>query len=267
MLRQRLLTALWGVPLLVAAIWFGDPWYTLLIATAALVGVFEFYRMVARSHGPPLIYLGLFFTLLFILSPHYAQDPRLVPLLVTLALTFSLIWLVVFYRRREEAFTSWAWTLAGVFYVGWMLSYFVALRRMDNGMEWVFFALFTAFASDTSAFFVGRALGKHPMAPSISPGKTWEGAIAGFLGAIVASSILAIVFDNLPLAYAGAVALGFVISLFAQLGDLVESLLKRNLGVKDSGNLMPGHGGVLDRVDSVVFVGALVYYYVIWIVG
>ena len=262
MLKKRILSALWGLPLLVAIVWLGNPWYTLLIASIALLGVLEFYRMIAPSKGPPLIYLGLGFTLLFVLSPHYAEDPRLMPLLVTAAVFFTLVWLV-FRSQREEAFTSWVWTLAGMFYVGWMLSYFVALRSMENGMEWVFLALLSTFASDTSAFFAGRALGKHPLARGISPWKTWEGAIAGLLGAIIACLILAIVLQDLNLGYQKAILLGFLISLFAQLGDLVESLLKRNMGVKDSGKLIPGHGGILDRIDSVVFVGALVYYYAI----
>ncbi len=263
MIRQRIISAVFLVALLVAATWGGNLWFTLFVAVFALLGVLEFYRMVAHPKGTPLIYLGLGFTLLFVLSPHYAKDPRLMPLLITSAVFFPLVWLV-FRPKKEKAFVSWVWMLAGMFYVGWMLSYFVALRNMDNGMQWVFLALLPIFASDSSAFLVGRALGKHPLAQDISPGKTWEGAIAGLLGAIIACLILNIVLQDLNLGYQRAILLGFLISLFAQLGDLVESLLKRNMGVKDSGKLIPGHGGILDRLDSIVFVGVLVYYYVLF---
>lgn len=141
----------------------------------------------------------------------------------------------------------------------------MALRSLDDGRNWVFLALFTNFGSDTAAFFAGRALGKHKLAPSISPGKTWEGAIAGILGAIIISLLFTIPSPlSLPLGYGKAVVLGLLVSIFGQFGDLVESLFKRNMGVKDSGRLLPGHGGALDRIDSVVFAGVVVYYYVIW---
>ena len=168
--------------------------------------------------------------------------------------------------QEEKAFIGWAWTVAGILYLGWLLSHLVALRDLDGGRNWVFLALFVTFASDTMAFITGRTLGRHRLAPNISPGKTWEGTIGGVLGAIFAS-----LFFTLPtplhtdLNWIQAVLLGLLISIFGQLGDLVESLFKRNMGVKDSGKLIPGHGGVLDRMDSVVFAGIVVYYYVVWV--
>jgi len=262
MLKQRIITALWGIPLLIAAVWFGKPWFTLFVAIWGLLAILEFYRLVAVSK-PPLTYFGLIWTLLFILSPHFKYE-FLTPLLLSSAVILSLICLL-FLPQKEGAFTSWAWTMAGILYVGWLLSYFVALRGLDAGRDWVFLALFTNFGSDTTAFFVGRALGRHHLAPRISPRKTWEGAIAGVFGAVIASLVL-VKLLNLPLSYGQAILLGLTISVFGQCGDLVESLLKRNMGVKDSGKLIPGHGGILDRMDSVVFASLVVYYYVIWAV-
>jgi len=152
--------------------------------------------------------------------------------------------------------------MAGILYIGWLLSYLVALRGLDDGRDWVFLALFATFGSDTAAFFVGRALGRHKLAPNISPGKTWEGAIAGVFGSIIVSLVLVNLL-SLPLSNVGAILLGLLISLFGQLGDLVESLLKRNMGVKDSSKLIPGHGGFLDRIDSIIFTGLVVYYWVL----
>ena len=270
MLKKRVITALCGIPLLITIIWFGEPWFTILVAIWGLLAAFEFYRMVAASKVSPLTYFGLIWTLLFILSPHLDYD-ILIPLLLTSAVMLSLIWLLLC-RQKEGAFIGWAWTMGGILYIGWLLSYFVALRggcpplaiTKNAGRNWVFLALFTTFASDTAAFFVGRALGKHHLAPRISPGKTWEGAIAGVFGAIIVSLLFTISTPlQLPLTYWQAILLGLLVSVFGQLGDLVESLFKRNMGVKESGKLIPGHGGVLDRIDSVVFAGIVVYYYVL----
>jgi phosphatidate cytidylyltransferase len=267
LLKKRVITALWGLPLLIAAIWFDKPlpWFTVLVAIWGLLAVSEFYKIAAASKILPLTYFGLVWTLLFILSPHFDYN-SLIPLLLTSGVILSQIWLLL-RRQKEAAFIDWAWTIAGILYLGWLLSHFVALRGLDDGRNWVFFALFTTFGSDTAAFFIGKVLGRHRLAPSISPGKTWEGTIGGIFGAIIVSLLFTLPTPlRLPLSYWQAILLGLLVSIFGQLGDLVESLLKRNAGVKDSGKLLPGHGGFLDRIDSIVFAGVVVYYYVIWAV-
>jgi phosphatidate cytidylyltransferase len=154
-----------------------------------------------------------------------------------------------------------------------MLSYWLNLRGLEDGRNWVYLAMLTTFANDTGAYFIGRARGKHKLAPAISPAKTWEGAIGGLVSAILAAIVIATVLELISVKvgtpfvfrYWQIILLGFLVSLFAQLGDLVESLLKRNMGVKESGNLLPGHGGILDRFDSLMFVGAVIYYYAVWV--
>jgi phosphatidate cytidylyltransferase len=264
MLRKRVITALWGVPLLIAAVWFDEPlpWFTVLAAIWGLLAVLEFYRMV-ESRILPITCFGLLWTLFFILHPHFNYE-FLVPLLLTSAIMLSLI-LMVLSPQKESTFANWAWVMAGILYVGWLLSYLVALR-LDAGRGWVFLALFATFGSDTAAFFVGRALGRHRLAPRISPAKTWEGAIAGLFGGIIGSLIIVAIF-GLPISYGQTIILGILVSIFGQLGDLAESLLKRNVGVKESGSLIPGHGGLLDRMDSVVFAGIVVYLYYTFIVA
>jgi len=274
MLKKRIITSLWFVPLLVIVVWFGgEPGFTALMVILGILAALEFYRMVAMSKAPPLTYFGLIWTALFILSRNSELltilEPRfnlslVTPLLLASAVVLSLIGLLS-RRQKEGAFTSWAWTIAGILYVGWLLSHLVALRGLDAGRNWVFFALFTTWASDTTAFFIGRKLGRHKLAPNISPGKTWEGATGGILGAIIVSILFFTATPfHLPLTYWQAIPLSILVSIFGQVGDLVESLLKRNMGVKDSGKLMPGHGGILDRMDSIIFAGIVVYYYVIW---
>jgi len=264
MLRKRVVTALWGIPLVVAAVWFDEPlaWFTVLAAVLGLLAAMEFYRMTAVSKVLPLYICGLFFTFLFIIYPHFNCNLNvpLLSLLLVAAVALTLI-LLVFLPAKEDLFHSWAWTLGGVLYIGWLLSFLVALR-LDAGRDWLFLALFATFGSDTAAYFIGKAIGRHKLAPHISPGKTWEGAVAGLFGAVIISLLFTLNIPlGLPLGYGQAIILGLLISVFGQLGDLVESLLKRNFGVKDSGNLMPGHGGLLDRLDSVVFAGVVVYLY------
>ncbi len=267
MLKKRVITALWGIPLLIVAVWFEQPlpWFTLFIAIWGVMAVSEFYRLVSAAKVSPLTYFGLVWTLLFILSPHFDYG-FLVPLLLTSTVALPLIWLLL-RRPKENALATWIWTIAGILYMGWLVSYLVTLRGLDDGRNWLFLALFVTFASDTAAFFIGTALGRHKLAPHISPGKTWEGAIGGILGAIGTSLFFTLPTALiLPISWGQAVLLGLLVSVFGQLGDLTESLFKRNMGVKDSGSLMSGHGGLLDRIDSVVFAGVVVYYYAIWVI-
>lgn len=265
MLKQRVITSVCLLPVLVAAVWFDEPlpWLTILLAGWGALAALEFFRVVKFSGAEPFTVFGVVFTLLFITSPHcswaYTNS-----FLLTSAVALPPIWLLA-RRRKEDAFVGWAWTLAGIIYIGWMLSHFVALRGLESGRDWVLFALFVTFASDTAAYFIGRAFGKHPLAPDISPRKTREGTVGGILGAVAVGLLLVMLLD-LPIGYLAATLLAIAVSIFGQIGDLFESLFKRNMGVKDSGNSMPGHGGFLDRMDSVVFAGVVVYYYVICLI-
>ena len=262
MLKKRVATAVLLLPLVVVVVWFNEPvpWLAVFAAIWGVLAAWEFYRAVTNSWQkvPPLTAFGLLLTLLFIISPlfdyHYLNL-----ILLASAVVLPAIWFLV-RRHREGAFLGWVWTVAGILYIGWLLSHFVALRELDFGRDWVLFALFVTFASDSAAYFVGSAIGKHHLAPGISPKKTWEGAAGGVVGAIGIGLLLVMLLD-LPISYIQAVPLAIAVSIFGQLGDLLESLFKRTVGVKDSGKAMPGHGGFLDRMDSVVFAGVFVYYY------
>jgi phosphatidate cytidylyltransferase len=259
MLRQRIITTVIGLPFLIAAIWFGIPWLSILVAIMAVVSGIEFYRMAEHKKVQPVTYAGIIAMLLLIASPHCPYLP-VQPALISLIVVASLLW-ILFRQPSEKSFDNWAWTIAGVFYIGWTLSYWPELRMIESGRDWVFWILLIIVASDTSAYFIGRAIGKHFFAPSISPKKTWEGSIGGLICSIIIAVVFGFVF-SLPIAYWHMILLGAIINIFTQLGDLVESLLKRNTGVKDSSNLIPGHGGVLDRMDSFIFTGIIAYYYI-----
>lgn len=275
-MKKRVLTAVIGIPLLLAFIYFDFPLNTtwlsqlpllvFLIGAAAVLGSLEFYRLGSLAGGRPLTILGTIGAFAFTVGALF-DNRWVVPALVAIAILLPLFLSLVF--RKETLSLSWGWTVAGMLYMGWMPGHYVALRQLDGGMELVILAMFTTFACDTSAFLIGRTWGRHHMTPRISPKKTWEGAVAGFVGAVAASLALCFLLNlgdwSLPLSYAQAAIVGCLVGVAAQLGDLLESLLKRRAGVKDSGNLIPGHGGILDRIDSLVFTGVIVYYFVIWV--
>jgi phosphatidate cytidylyltransferase len=266
-LKKRIITAVWGIPLLMLSVYFSGPlpWFTILMAAWGLLAAVEFQRITGVNGTRPLAVFGLVWTLLFIISPHLTHN-LILPLLFTTAVVFSLV-LLLFLPKKDGIFASWAWTMGGILYIGWMTGLLVAIW-LEAGRTWLYLALLATFASDTAAYFVGRFFGRHQMAPRISPGKTWEGAVGGLIGAVIVSLLYSLL--SPVRAHFGcmtAVLLGLLISIFGQAGDLAESLLKRNAGVKESGGLLPGHGGLLDRLDSILFGGAVVFvFYFLFIV-
>jgi len=280
MLQQRVISAAVLIPSAFCAIWFAPYWlFTALFGAVILLGVCEFYKIVKYIDVRPFVEIGLIITAIFVAYAYFNSHPsvssntNILPLLgAVTALSGSVVYYLHRFMERPSVTTvlRWMWTVAGVIYVGWIGSHFIALRAVggvggwDIGRRWVMLALFATFAADTLAYFIGRAFGKHKMVPSISPGKTWEGAAGGFVGGFGATVLLAYI---LKIDIDGKlIVLGCLIPIFAILGDLVESKFKRSTGVKDAGSIIPGHGGILDRLDSILFVVVVVYYYVIWVI-
>ncbi len=276
MLKKRVITAICGIPVLVAAIWFEDflPWFTILIALLGVLASLEFSRLVNTSRAQTFVFYGACMTVLHILLRDVnlleiidnAFSKAYIPLILLAALVLPLLWswLPVRHRSEGSAWKGGVWTIIGIIYLGWTLGHLVALRGLVDGRNWVFLALFVTFTYDTAAYFTGRTIGRHKMAPRISPGKTWEGAAGGLIGAILVSLFFTLDTPlGLPINWGDALVLGLLISFFGQAGDLLESAFKRYTSVKDSGKALPGHGGFLDRLDSIVFSGLVVYYYVL----
>lgn len=260
MLGQRAVSAFFALLFLIVFLRLGQPWFTFfMIAPVAFIAVREFYRMVLSEQPPLLRLFGQVWTLLLVLAP-LAGKTYLTPLIITSAVGGSL--LLGLFRPGPRALLGWTWNLAGVLYIGWLLSHFTLLMQLDRGTELVVLVLVGTFCCDTAGFFFGRAFGRTRLAPTISPGKTWAGSAAGFLAALAVTvamgSLLAIDVGLLRL-----LTLGGLVGVLAQVGDLAESMIKRSAGAKDSGTLMKGHGGLLDRIDSALFAGAGAYYYII----
>lgn len=268
MLRQRVLSAAILLPLFLIVAVAGDPWYSLAAAVVAVLAYGEFHRMMVQGGHTPLRIAGLVFSLLFIangfLLSHGLGD-NTAPVLAGAA----LVPLVLLIGRpvQKGAAEAWALTLGGSLYVGWLFSLFIPLRNLPQGLSLVLITVLSTFSCDSAAYLAGRAWGRHKMVPHLSPGKTWEGAAGGFLAAVVAAGLLGLIFSmlipslTLPFGIGPALLLGAIVGIVAQLGDLAESLLKRSVQAKDAGGLIPGHGGMLDRLDSLLFSGAAIYFY------
>ena len=264
----RVATAAVGIPILAIAVWAGSYWLSLLVAAFAALGAVEFCRIALKWGRRAEVAVAVVWSVAlvgvgYILSGGLTGEMAWRAIVGVVALSY-LVWQVRF-TRAHVGLGDWAVTAAAALYTGGLLAHAPLLRGLDQGREWVFLAVFVTFAADTAAFFVGKGLGKRLLAPRMSPGKTWEGAAGGLIAATAAGLALAMLFD-LDITPVMAVALGALMGVAGQLGDLFESWIKRSADVKDSGWLVPGHGGVLDRLDSIVFNLALVYYFVVWAV-
>ena len=262
----RLITAAVGIPVLAVVVWVGGPVFSVVVAGVAALGAVEVCEM-ARGRGlSPARYIAAILAVLLVVS-HYPfavqwEAAEYLPLLaVSLPLTAVALILTVLPNRGHRV-RGVGVTLGAIVYPGTLLAHAPLLRGTEQGLEWVVFLLVVTFSTDTAAYFVGKAIGKNPLAPTVSPNKTWEGAIAGLFGAVSAAVVAAWALE-LDAAVPAIVILGGLMGVVGQAGDLLESKLKRLADVKESGWLLPGHGGVLDRLDSIVFNLALVYYFVI----
>lgn len=257
MLFQRVISALVGIPLILAAVWFGRGLLAVLLALLIILAQFELSRILSKLEIKVVVLLNGICSLAFLGAAFVGSDNQT---LVFSVVTLIYLGLLVF-KFPKYTFADVATNLLGVVYTGWFMSLLYQIRSLQDGVYYLSLLFFCNWASDTFAYFVGMNFGKHRLAPQVSPKKSVEGSIGGVVGAV----LVALAFKQLiPQADLSLLAmLGFLISLVGQLGDLVESALKRQAGIKDSGNLIPGHGGVLDRFDSVLLSAPLVYHFVI----
>lgn len=286
-MRTRVLSALIGAPLVIAVIlwpgggvWFPGWPFAVLVLAMLLVGLSEFYSGCREAGRVPLEGFGYGAVVLFwlISTPIVPNaEQRLFPFVLTVLVVAGF--LLEIGRSDRAPLQNLAPTWLGILFLGWLLPFALRLRLMAYGgapqLHWIptsplvqttgggawllLFTMLSTSAVDTGAYFAGKSLGKHKLAPVLSPGKTWEGAVGGFLCAMLVAGLLGS-WLRLPLAF--SLTAGALVGIFAQLGDLSKSAIKREIGIKDFGSLIPGHGGVLDRFDSLLFTAPIVYWLV-----
>jgi phosphatidate cytidylyltransferase len=260
----RLAVAGLGIPLILACTLYGRLVFTGMIILIEVLALLEFYRLNAALGIEPNRFFGVLTTIIIALDLYYTRFNVLVP--VTLA-SVMLIMGHEMLRNKKQAMANMGVTILGILYIG-LFGSLILIRefRQDSlpyltGGWLVMQIFFTIWICDTAAYLWGKKFGRHSLFKRVSPKKTWEGAVAGFIGGILGSFLVRFLFiPETSVRY--AFALGLIIGILGQTGDLIESFIKRHAGVKDSGGLLPGHGGFLDRFDSQLFVAPLVYLYI-----
>jgi phosphatidate cytidylyltransferase len=265
-LTKRVLFAVVAIPVVLALVWLGRLPFALLLAVAAGLGAWEYARMVRAAGGAPLDTAMVVLAAALPIVVHLAATGAWVPSLPAVALLVPLLLTVALFGQGVAAggVTGIGATLFGAWYTGGMLAFAYALRHSRftigdlAGTLLVALPLILTWVNDAGAYFVGRAVGGRKLMPSVSPGKTVAGAVGGLLTTIAVTALYVRFvlgpYTSLGMTLGAMMLFGTVISVVAQVGDLAESMLKRQAGVKDSSALIPGHGGVLDRIDSLLFV-------------
>ncbi len=270
MLRQRVLVVLVLFPIGLVVILAGGGWFAAGIALMLGMAGFEFGRLFRATGQRPSLPMLVGFSAAFALARHawgFGGSPELLAAVCLLGMTWHLI---DYERGALASGTDMALTWGGILYLGWIGGYFVSLRDLPDGTWWLLLALPTVWLADSAAYFVGRRFGRHKLAPRLSPKKTWEGYLAGVVTGAISGALLALAWAQLadnPASFSvvNGIVIGTVLAVFTTLGDVGISMIKRQVQVKDSGSLLPGHGGVLDRIDSWLWAGVLGYYLVLWL--
>jgi phosphatidate cytidylyltransferase len=246
----RLTTAAVLLPLVLWLIWQGGLHIAILLGVAAAGCSYELNHLPKASAitGAAIVSMGVAFLLPLQYEVPFAPLELLVAALIILCFADALL----FEEQIEDAPRRVSLAVLGALYPGLLIGALVPLRQLPLGFWWVFLALTVTWANDTGAYFAGRAFGKHKLYPRISPSKTWEGAVGGTLSSIVGACVVQHFFLT-TLSLHGAMVIGAGAAILGPMGDLSESMLKRAYGAKDSGKLLPGHGGLLDRLDALLF--------------
>ncbi len=271
MLRQRLLVTLIALPIGIVIIVVGGWPFAAFIALLLARAAWEYaglFHTGGNEPGKLLLVGGVIAIVVARVVFGFSADHWLMVLIILLAMLGHLI---SFERGRDQSGTDFAITLSGVFYIGLLGSYFVAVRALPNGEWWLLFSLFAVWLADSAAYLIGTPLGKHKMALRLSPKKSWEGYVAGLVFGTLVTPLFLFLFRRLGLPedprfnLQNVALLGFAISGLTTLGDLGESMIKRQMKVKDASQVLPGHGGILDRIDSWLWALPIAYYLITFV--
>ena len=269
-MRRRTITALALSVIGLPAIMFGGIFYFLLMGTFLVGSAWEYVRLFRAVKYEPQEIITIGGVFLILLARTFFPQVAL-PVFAALVLLALAYHVIAFERGRDQAALDFSATVGALVYLGWIGAYLLDLRNLPNGGWWVMVVLPCVWFSDTGAYSIGAAYGKHKMAPRLSPKKSWEGYIAGIITAVYGGAFFAYAFATWGklvgqiTPWQGAL-LGLVIGILAPLGDFGESMFKRQSGTKDSSNVFPGHGGFFDRVDSWLWGAVIGYYFIQWFI-
>lgn len=275
-LKKRIIVGLIGIPLGLLVIYIGGLVFNILILVVCLMALFEFYKIAEKKQYSPNwslgVVLGCGTIIPYSIFIFHNEIPLIEDMLfgIQVAVGVGLAYLIVFlltpvfllFDKKENYLARIGVVFTGFFYITLPFFCLVLLRNLEHGFYYTILTFVSIWICDMAAYFVGSKFGKHRLAPNISPKKSVEGAIAGF----ITSATFFIITSNylIEISLILSILLGVIIGILGQIGDLIESKLKRDAGVKDSSNLIPGHGGILDRFDSIIFVVPFVYIIIIF---
>ena len=262
-MKTRIISALVGIPIVIGVLYFGGFLLTIFLALLSGIGVYELYGAFEAKGFKPLKKVGVVMAVLYILvkgSPFSGHS---------VLILYGALMGILFYEvmTQKHTIVDISLTFFGYIYVPMLFSYLGDINRLENGVFLVWLPILAAWYTDSMAYFVGLSIGKHKMAPVISPKKTIEGAVGGFLG----NSILMVLTGYIALRMGVKIplyhyaAIGIITGITAQIGDLAASYIKRYCEIKDYGHLIPGHGGIMDRFDSILFTAPTVMFYLIFV--
>lgn len=261
---KRIVVAVFAIPLIIAASYFGSYYFFIFVLFIGLASYFEFAKFSKSKSAEANLFLGLIVTAVIIFN----QFKPFTGTYTLLAVAIPLILIFELFRNKGSALLNLGITFLGIFYIGFFSSFLISIRQIYPDVDGLYvrggYLIIAMLASiwlcDTAAYYGGTALGKHKLFPRVSPNKSWEGAFFGFIFAVAAFVIARAVFLDF-LTLKDVIILGVIIGTIGQVGDLVESLLKRDAGIKDSSAILPGHGGIFDRFDSLLFSSPAVWFY------
>jgi phosphatidate cytidylyltransferase len=257
----RILVAVIAIPIILAASYFGGYLFLLFILVISLISFYEFSLLARNKNMHVNLIVGLISVFIFVVNSYL----KLIDNYTSLLIIISALCVIELFRNKNSALLNLGGTLLGVLYIGLFSSALISIRefyipREENYSQggFLIISIFAAiWICDSAAYYIGTAFGKHKLLPRVSPNKSWEGAIAGFVFAIIAMIVSKLIVLDF-ISWNSAIGMGIIVGVLGQIGDLIESLFKRDSGVKDSSDLIPGHGGIFDRFDSLIFSAPLI---------
>ena len=262
-MKTRILTAIVLIPLLVLILLSGSAVIAGAVVVVSVVGLYEFYKATGLKDKKCLCALGYMAAAVVPLIKDYVNPQFYAPIAYVFML---LLFTVMLAQHKNVSVTDAAMMIFSVIYIPFFLTNLLYVRELDHGRILIWLPFIGAFLTDTCAYFAGVFLGKHKLCPEISPKKTVEGSVGGVLGCMLFCMLYGLLMKKmwgLDVNYISLAVLGFAMSIVSQIGDLSASIIKRKFGIKDYGSLFPGHGGILDRLDSVIMVAPMVYLYIV----